>query len=72
MSGGRPDDKRIQRLTIGGYVFYRRDQGPLHRGPSMLSQIVFADEHLKGVENTEKNSRLVHIINTLWEDGRIS
>ncbi|KAJ5046221.1 hypothetical protein NUH16_003046 [Penicillium rubens] len=36
----------------------------------MLSQIVFADEHLEGVENTEKNSRLVHVIH-LQENGRI-
>ncbi|KAJ5262162.1 hypothetical protein EN45_025030 [Penicillium chrysogenum] len=37
----------------------------------MLSQIVFADEHLEGVENTEKNSRLVHVIHVLQENGRI-
>jgi hypothetical protein len=35
----------------------------------MLSQIVFADEHLEGVENTEKNSRLVHVIH-LQENGK--
>jgi hypothetical protein len=37
----------------------------------MLSQIVFADEHLEGVESAEKNSRLVHITHILRKNGRI-
>jgi hypothetical protein len=38
----------------------------------MLSQIVFADEHLDGIENTKKNSSLVYVIHILWDNGRIS
>jgi hypothetical protein len=38
----------------------------------MFSEIVFADEHLEGVENAKKNSRLVHVIYVLREDGWIS
>jgi hypothetical protein len=71
MGGGRPDNERIQEPTIGRNAFNRSDQRPLHRGPSMLSQIVLADEYLEGVENAEKNSRLVHIIHILRENGRI-
>lgn len=70
MGSGWPDNERMQEPTIGGNAFNRRDQRPLHRGPSMLSQIVFVDEHLEGVENTEKNSRLVHVIH-LQENGWI-
>jgi len=67
----RPHNERTQELTIGGNAFNRRDQRPFHRGPSMLSQIVFADDHLERVKNAEKNSRLVHIIHILWENGWI-
>jgi hypothetical protein len=37
----------------------------------MLSQIVSANEHLKGVANAKINSRLVYIIHILRENGRI-
>jgi hypothetical protein len=37
----------------------------------MLSQIILADEHFERVENAEKDSRLVHIIHILRENGRI-
>jgi hypothetical protein len=71
MSGRRPDNERVQEPTISGDAFDRRDQRPLYRGPSMLSQIVSADEHLEGVEDAEKHSRLVHIVHILRENSRI-
>jgi hypothetical protein len=45
MGSGWPDNERVQEPTIGGDAFNRRDQRPLYRGPSMLSQIVFVDEY---------------------------
>jgi hypothetical protein len=37
----------------------------------MVSQVVFADEHLEGIENA-KNSSLIHVLHILWDNGRIS
>lgn len=71
MRGSRPDTKMMKEPTIGGNSFNCCDQRPLDCGPSMLSQIVFADEYLEGVENAEKDFRLVHIIHILREHGRI-
>jgi hypothetical protein len=71
MGGSRPDNKRTQGLAIGGNAFDGRDQRALHRGPSMLSQIIFANENLQGIENAKEDSRLVYIINILRENGGI-
>ena len=70
VGGSRPNDQRVEILTIGRDIFYCSDQGSFYTCPSMCLQLMLAYEDLERVEDTEKNTCLIHVVYIFGENYR--
>jgi hypothetical protein len=64
MCGSWPDDEWMERLTVCGDAFDRRDQSPLDISSSTV-QIVPGGQYFQRAKDTSEDSRLIYIVDIL-------
>jgi hypothetical protein len=72
MCGGRPDNRGIERPTVGRDAFHSGDQGPLDGRTALFAQLVSAYQDFEGPQYPQQHASLVHIIYVLGKDCRLA